>query len=626
MDVTNDVKAIAKDLSKWANEEMHFKCVTQTDNTKLSSDLFPACKGSVMIELWNEITKRVKTKKTANNIRDNISLQQLIEDNKEVGFHIENQEIELEALEREVEILELEKKKCQRALQNSNLRLADTQETIKLRQIQSCMMRRNAETFKSLESEFSSFQQQFEERSNADFDKMVNTSGNNHCYQEIQIICSYLEEENAGTVTQPAQSDNIVHDVGFSVENLLANYSPDTLVSSLQRLTEINSAKIKEEETSINIEKDLEEIEKKLHPNEDDNEARASPVQKMLRLWDLECVEKYTDSLVCDHNADNSIEQCEDVTDKIIRILEKIYREDLPTLQLALDDLDAGLLLANVNGCLESFLSSYTSLQEDFERKTKEQSHLTLLGEKIDISSASLEANEKEIIFLVKHNSSVKSEIFKEQDRVHSDAIKTICKRGGELSKASLELADSLHKHKNALSLVNLENLRVVEFNGDEYKPVNELSINRFGKISNNFGGFAYQRSLDCVNIVNHSMPSSCLSRIAHMKTETNELSRSENQQENRSGEAQYQRLSAHIQKAVDLEKQQLDAHGGYFKTGLKLSQNSAEHSESFGKTIQAWYDQPGQYQIPWLRYEGLSLEEWKEKVKNNLHFSTDFI
>lgn len=611
----SESKAVATELEVWASEQMGFSSVLQADKKQDQTDLLPLCKGSAMVGFWKEVINQVKSKTFADEIRLNLKLENLMAEASERYSIAEKNSRESSSLDKEIESLELQLHGHKDDLQDIGLEIKDTKDGVHSNQMKTCLHKNHSGYLMRKNTGLKSFQKWLAELSDTYYkqgEEISKVASNLElCTQEVKKLCCQLENNQSQSETGNKQSE--LGDSWCFIHELLKKFSPDVIVLSCQKVAEDSTLKLAEEEQNIVYHEQLQDIKSKYRIDDNDDEKNPlATIQNMLQRWELECVKTLTQCLNSRRNAENTLLRVDTERNNIVQRFQKEYDLSPTILQLLIDDLDAKVELASMQGCLRSFQAARARLLLDVQMKTQEHDQLLKLKNEIDGFSQTLAFHQERIIAITKHNSTVKAKLGERQNEVLHAAKSCVCFKQQNLSRFCTNLQMANRTCYTNLGHVDVNKIQRITLASGDSLPICQLDLYRSNSP-------AYLKCAHALRYSGHRAPSSLLQRIAEVRHELNNTATFD--QEHSSFATEATRKCHHLNSLAKDGEEISDKHIASIrkkhKTGMEIAKQAFKNTQSLESMIKCWYEQPAQYQTPWITVNGLNWKQYKAKLEN---------
>ncbi|XP_039271275.2 uncharacterized protein LOC120345794 [Styela clava] len=604
-------KVLAIELETWAKEQMGFSSIVRSDKREIQTDLIPVCKGTAMMSLWKDVINVIKSKKSAGDIRKNLILENLMAEALRSYTTVEENLRESTALDKEIESLELQLQSYKEDLQDIDLKVKAVKDDVKSNQMKACLHRNSSGYLRHKNFMLKSYQKWISELCATYFKHNEDTEPRS-CSLALNKLFSQLENDLKSKELNSTKNHDKIDNQWCFIRELMQKFASDVIACNFQQLVDSSTAVIVEEEKAIHLQEELDGLRAKYGIEDTTEKQNAlATVQNMLQNWELECVQVLTQCLNSERNAENMLLQAETERNYIIQSFQAEYNLSPTILQLLIDDLDTKVEFASVQGCLRSFQASFARLHRDIKMKTDEHNQLMKLKNEIDGFSESLAVHQTNIIEIIKHNSTVKSKIQERQSEVINAAKTCIIAKRQWLNQSCTDLLSVMHTCCSFLGHADVNKIRRIMLDNAGLTPLCHLGIYTSNSLS-------YRKCGHSLRFSGHRAPSSLLQRISDIK---HEIARAENlQQENSDFSSNMTEKCCHVtnlaKRVEGISEETTESICRKYKTGMGVTKDALTKTQTLESMIKSWYEQPAQYQTPWVTANGMTWEEYRNKLE----------
>uniref|UniRef100_A0A8C8RWR5 C2H2-type domain-containing protein n=1 Tax=Pelusios castaneus TaxID=367368 RepID=A0A8C8RWR5_9SAUR len=441
------------------------------------------------------------------------------------------------------------------------------------------------------------------------------------CQLRFHFLKSLFEHSTSGALprTNEEQLDASYQHWLSTVEDVVGSHPPNHVLAALERLALENTLQLQELTSCIDIPRDVEAL--KFRYEESHLEDLAGPlptlpsVQGLIQEGWSKCEELWVQQLPLKAKEQRSMAQL----DSLMQEMHRLLADGSERAILARAALELELRAVQLAGVRDGLRRSCRELEQEASTRHTELQALQCKRQRILDFRHLVSEKQQHIRALIKGTSYIKSQLRKDQAEVQAFVQRKLLGLEQEVARESQQLHGGVESEVRHLGAIALPCLLRRSLPGSQQVPAHELSIHRLDRTAP-----AQHRPFltvcQAVNFPLYKAPEHLLSHVAKLKKELLIL-RAQLGYKGRALASLQQRqgspgtnVQALVQALRDHDREQAVALGPRIQLVTEQCARRIERWPEVQATVDAWWEQPGQFALPGERRLGLTLQQWLER------------
>ncbi|XP_028401919.1 HAUS augmin-like complex subunit 5 [Dendronephthya gigantea] len=670
----NDRDKLSLELRKWALEEMCFRPQGRHVNSRMPNveEFKTLCRGPMM-DVWSHVIKHLRSTQKVQTVKGNLKLYSSLHNKSTFDEVSKKKDIERMDILKRIAELQSQIDQVEKDVYHPEKEILQTEHSLaevdsKRRDLEKrCVLLSSySEQFREKAKVLDEFRRRIEGRISHFRDLRRKSSGENTYFVQKSSLTGLLgsgnEQNNSVVGLESActrnvretceaigsflhvlhndyvadqnpsreQNDKTKARLWTSVETILSQHPAADIYGSLKR-TALDSANNLQELTSrIDVRKDAKELKFK-YENSGQLSDTSSPrplllsVHQLIEEGQAAHFQKFISTIKARNELHKAQKLLQDFQQNMENIQKALYGNDPESLSLAQTLCRTELEFVASKATMEFIENEIKELE--VLRSTKQDQLDILHGKYRQIQDFEkfVQAKQNMIQMLVKHNSDAKSQLDQRRTEILKYSQDTLCAHECQIKALSTVLCDNVSKDKEITKFASLSLHRLMfsEMDGHGRIPISQLSINRlnFCYPSNEFGvvtsvlgdlDFPSYRAADGLLLKVFETKSKVIEtqeRLKYNKTVANSLDDMEGISIACDDHVEDLRSAVVQHKNRENEKILPKVQESFSNATKALSECIVAM-----EAVNSWWEQPGQYLVPWDKVDGMNMRQWKDQ------------
>lgn len=665
-----DDTAIA--VHTWATQEMHFSPQGHHVNTRIPApdDFRDVCRGS-LVDVWKFVVKRVHSAQNVKKIQGNLALHSKA---KHIPYKVryksdENYSEEHAALQDAHADLtkQLTKHLSDLAHLDSELHRLHKDITTAESSYQAGVhsaqdVRRKAALLKTFSKSCAEQASQYDECTNRIKGKVSKLSGQSRTETQTEVYYSRdnreegadgtgLESSSCRRVRESCEAiGSFLHDVlrghfgddksalqhrrhqmWSHVEDILSQFSVSQIVQSLVINSQETTMSLKERTDKINIRTDAENLRFKYEKTGALSDVSSPPslLQTELRLqeeYQGAHIHRFFMTLKSRTAAHKNQQQFPTYTEKLLTAINKSYKHGSSQHTLVRQLVNVQLALAEGRAAKQCFTDEAHRLTQLIRHGQKDQEALITRYERITEFKELSTKNQNLIHILVNQNTNGDSRLLAQQGEIKKYISASLGDHESAITSLVSDLSGRVRTEVDMFTGLMFPYLMHTWLDEETKMAVLDLSLHQHRRPESTMAGEAIHKVLTNLNLSPFMAPELILPKCVEMKRELEQLEmllRSHDVMSHRLFSVQGHTadvneyiagVSELCERVKEHDRKQIGKMLPLLQKRVNMVTDSLSSCIDTKNLLQAWWEQPAQSAVPWVKVDHLNLEQWKGK------------
>ncbi|XP_052072995.1 HAUS augmin-like complex subunit 5 isoform X1 [Mytilus californianus] len=640
---------IASRLHTWALQEMHFHPQGRHVNTPLpNASQFKQIFRGPSADFWKFVLSRVRSAQTVKKVKGNLGLKRHADKSYKVKYKTGNKfdeekenlleqrnklTGEVTSLFTDINHLENDFKRLEQEVVEAETRYQTSCNEISILRRQRALV----QTYSLQTNDTAKHYEEYTKKITTQADKLLNKAKKGSEYysrkrsstdddhysssletrqgkqvrETCEAIGSFLQkmlQGEFGTDKTVFQSKKDI--IWKSVEELLSEFSVTQILNALVTNTQESAFTLRDMTSKVDIRRDAEKLRFKYERTGQLRDESNPPnilqsVHQLLEENQVNQIKRFVETEKFCNETWKLEQRFAEVKEEIDTKLQFVFKNH-KDLKLARELIECDIDLVGRKAILASLNCEANNLRELISKSLKDKDIICAKFQRIQDFKQIVERKQNLIQVLARQNYNAKSRLEDQRKEIDQYINKSLSTHFTETQSLTIGLHGSVVDEIDKFTALALPNLLFTVVNESALKtPISDISINQ----TTNPSYQQLQQLLDTVQFPPYKAPECILLHCLKMKYEDTlkkinwsdeDISSSEIEELCRNVHEHDQKL---LDKMLPLLNQRINS------TGKALA--DCVHVKD---TISEWWNQPAQYVVPWVKVEGNSLQNWKEK------------
>ncbi|XP_052072999.1 HAUS augmin-like complex subunit 5 isoform X4 [Mytilus californianus] len=640
---------IASRLHTWALQEMHFHPQGRHVNTPLpNASQFKQIFRGPSADFWKFVLSRVRSAQTVKKVKGNLGLKRHADKSYKVKYKTGNKfdeekenlleqrnklTGEVTSLFTDINHLENDFKRLEQEVVEAETRYQTSCNEISILRRQRALV----QTYSLQTNDTAKHYEEYTKKITTQADKLLNKAKKGSEYysrkrsstdddhysssletrqgkqvrETCEAIGSFLQkmlQGEFGTDKTVFQSKKDI--IWKSVEELLSEFSVTQILNALVTNTQESAFTLRDMTSKVDIRRDAEKLRFKYERTGQLRDESNPPnilqsVHQLLEENQVNQIKRFVETEKFCNETWKLEQRFAEVKEEIDTKLQFVFKNH-KDLKLARELIECDIDLVGRKAILASLNCEANNLRELISKSLKDKDIICAKFQRIQDFKQIVERKQNLIQVLARQNYNAKSRLEDQRKEIDQYINKSLSTHFTETQSLTIGLHGSVVDEIDKFTALALPNLLFTVVNESALKtPISDISINQ----TTNPSYQQLQQLLDTVQFPPYKAPECILLHCLKMKYEDTlkKIKWSDEDISSSQIEELCKNVHEHDQKLLDkmlpLLNQRINS------TGKALA--DCVHVKD---TISEWWNQPAQYVVPWVKVEGNSLQNWKEK------------
>ncbi|XP_071179630.1 uncharacterized protein [Mytilus edulis] len=640
---------LASRLHTWALQEMHFHPQGRHVNTPLpNASQFKQIFRGPTADFWKFVLSRVRSAQTVKKVKGNLGLKRHADKSYKVKyktgnkFDEEKEKLleqrnkltgEVTSLFTDINHLENDFKRLEQEVVDAETRYQTSCNEISVLRRQRALV----QTYSLQTNDTAKHYEEYTKKITIQADKLMNKAKKGSEYysrkrsstdddhysssletrqgkqvrETCEAIGSFLQKMLQGEFgTDKSVFQSKKDTLWKSVEELLSEFSVTQILNALVTNTQESAFTLRDMTSKVDIRRDAEKLRFKYERTGQLRDESHPPnilqsVHQLLEENQVNQIKRFVETEKFCNETWKLEQRFAEVKEEIDTKLQFVFKNH-KDLKLARELIECDIDLVGNKAILASLNCEANNLRELISKSLKDKDILCAKFQRIQDFKQIVERKQNLIQVLARQNYNAKSRLEDQRKEIDQYINKSLSTHFTETQSLTSGLHGSVVDEIDKFTALALPNLLFTVVNESALKtPISDISINQ----TTNPSYQQLQQLLDTVQFPPYKAPECILLHCLKMKYEDTlkKINWSDEDISSSQIEELCKNVHEHDQKLLDkmlpLLNQRINS------TGKALA--DCVHVKD---TISEWWNQPAQYVVPWVKVEGNSLQNWKEK------------
>ncbi|XP_052073000.1 HAUS augmin-like complex subunit 5 isoform X5 [Mytilus californianus] len=640
---------IASRLHTWALQEMHFHPQGRHVNTPLpNASQFKQIFRGPSADFWKFVLSRVRSAQTVKKVKGNLGLKRHADKSYKVKYKTGNKfdeekenlleqrnklTGEVTSLFTDINHLENDFKRLEQEVVEAETRYQTSCNEISILRRQRALV----QTYSLQTNDTAKHYEEYTKKITTQADKLLNKAKKGSEYysrkrsstdddhysssletrqgkqvrETCEAIGSFLQkmlQGEFGTDKTVFQSKKDI--IWKSVEELLSEFSVTQILNALVTNTQESAFTLRDMTSKVDIRRDAEKLRFKYERTGQLRDESNPPnilqsVHQLLEENQVNQIKRFVETEKFCNETWKLEQRFAEVKEEIDTKLQFVFKNH-KDLKLARELIECDIDLVGRKAILASLNCEANNLRELISKSLKDKDIICAKFQRIQDFKQIVERKQNLIQVLARQNYNAKSRLEDQRKEIDQYINKSLSTHFTETQSLTIGLHGSVVDEIDKFTALALPNLLFTVVNESALKtPISDISINQ----TTNPSYQQLQQLLDTVQFPPYKAPECILLHCLKMKYEDTlkKIKWSDEDISSSQIEELCKNVHEHDQKLLDkmfpLLNQRINSTGKALADCVHVKDTTSE-----------WWNQPAQYVVPWVKVEGNSLQNWKEK------------
>ncbi|XP_067399073.1 HAUS augmin-like complex subunit 5 [Emydura macquarii macquarii] len=442
------------------------------------------------------------------------------------------------------------------------------------------------------------------------------------CQLRFRFLKSLFEHSTSGALPD-GMSEELL-DASYqhwlsTVEDVVSSHPPNHILAALEHLALENTLQLQELTSRIDIPRDVEALKFRYERSHLEDLAGSSAglpsVQGLIQEGWSRCEELWVQQLTLQAQEQRGTAQLASLVQETHRLLADGSERAI----LARAVLELELRAVQLAGLRDGLRRSCRELEREASARHTELQALQSKRQRILDFRHLVSEKQQHIRALIKGTSSIKSQLRKDQAEVQAFVQRKLLGLEQDVAQESRRLHGGVECEVRRLGAITLPCLLRRSLPGSQQVPAHELSIHRLDRTAP-AQHRAFLTMCQAVAFPLYKAPEHLLSHVAELKKELLALRAQLGYKSRALADLQQHQgspgtdVQALAQALRDHDQEQVGALGPRIRLVTEQCMRRIECWPQVQATVDAWWEQPGQFVLPSERRLGLTLQQWLER------------
>ncbi|XP_052072997.1 HAUS augmin-like complex subunit 5 isoform X3 [Mytilus californianus] len=640
---------IASRLHTWALQEMHFHPQGRHVNTPLpNASQFKQIFRGPSADFWKFVLSRVRSAQTVKKVKGNLGLKRHADKSYKVKYKTGNKfdeekenlleqrnklTGEVTSLFTDINHLENDFKRLEQEVVEAETRYQTSCNEISILRRQRALV----QTYSLQTNDTAKHYEEYTKKITTQADKLLNKAKKGSEYysrkrsstdddhysssletrqgkqvrETCEAIGSFLQkmlQGEFGTDKTVFQSKKDI--IWKSVEELLSEFSVTQILNALVTNTQESAFTLRDMTSKVDIRRDAEKLRFKYERTGQLRDESNPPnilqsVHQLLEENQVNQIKRFVETEKFCNETWKLEQRFAEVKEEIDTKLQFVFKNH-KDLKLARELIECDIDLVGRKAILASLNCEANNLRELISKSLKDKDIICAKFQRIQDFKQIVERKQNLIQVLARQNYNAKSRLEDQRKEIDQYINKSLSTHFTETQSLTIGLHGSVVDEIDKFTALALPNLLFTVVNESALKtPISDISINQ----TTNPSYQQLQQLLDTVQFPPYKAPECILLHCLKMKYEDTlkKINWCDEDISSSQIEELCKNVHEHDQKLLDkmfpLLNQRINSTGKALADCVHVKDTTSE-----------WWNQPAQYVVPWVKVEGNSLQNWKEK------------
>ncbi|XP_013422021.1 AUGMIN subunit 5 [Lingula anatina] len=408
---------------------------------------------------------------------------------------------------------------------------------------------------------------------------------------------------------------------------VFSEYPVNQIVTSLVSNTQESSLSLRERTARIDIRRDVEKLKFKYEGNGRLTDVSSAPsllqsVHQLLEESQLNHIKKFVETEKHKNQCVRIHQQLEQLRAEVDQQFKSQIQGNPGALDLARSLFETELSVAGSRAALACLEDRNTELKLRVSQSAKEKEILLAKYQQIQDFRKLADSKQGVIRVLVKQNTNAASRLAEQQIAIQQYVQRSLSTHEVDVKTNVTHLKDHVIKEVDAFAALALPYLMYTVLESAQKLAVIDLSINRLtgpGAGHNQ----QLQQVLNALEFPVFKAPECLLRKAMEVKMEIDDMNAQLESHEVlgrllRGAERDQALTVDHIaglcQEVEENDRKQLDALLPVLQKRISRASQALAECLEVKDCVQAWWEQPAQYLVPWLKVHGRTYQQWRDQ------------
>jgi len=453
------------------------------------------------------------------------------------------------------------------------------------------------------------------------------------CNRKVRLACKqilYLKktqlDRDALERSRLDADDDVSRDhLWTMLEELLSDYQAKEILDSLCENTVQSSKSLVSKTKQVDLAKDADELRFKFESGKlkdiSEQPILLRSVDQLIEQGQSAHFQRFLEAEKARNDAWRGRKRFEKAQQLINNILQKKYGSAHKEINLRRRALNLEMELYGISVAITYAKELMADLDDQRAMKKKEEDSLSTKFKKIQDFEARAQRNQLMIQALVKQNGTSRSRIEQQQKEVLSYLKNHVCAVGNEVDTMVNSIKQNLADELDQFSSLRISSLNTVELQSSRglQAPYEEMSIHKLANLHDDKAGNLLKKILNELSFPSYLAPEELFVKIKEYKAKALEtISNAEFLVDCKKGFEPTDLLedAAKIEENCDemtenAEKKKKETLP-VINRALAIATDSLKECLELEELITSWWEQPAQFLVPWVKEDGMNLQEWR--------------
>ncbi|CAM4697465.1 HAUS augmin-like complex subunit 5 [Caretta caretta] len=439
------------------------------------------------------------------------------------------------------------------------------------------------------------------------------------CQLRFHFLKSLFEHSTSGAV--PSRTSEELLDASYqhwlsTVEDIVGSHPPNHVLAALEHLALENTLQMQELTSRIDIPRDVEALKFRYESSRLEDlagpPAALPSVRGLIQEGWSRCEELWVQQLPLQARE----QRCTAQLASLVQEMHRLVADGSEHAILARAVLELELRAVRLAGLRDGLRRGCQELEQEASARHAELQALQSKRQRILDFRHLVREKQQHVRALIKGTSYIKCQLRKDQAEVQAFVQRKLLGPEQDVTLESQRLHGGVEREVRQLGAIALPCLLHRSLPGSQQVPAHELSIHRLDRT-----GLAQHRAFltvcQAAGFPLYKAPEHLLPHMAELKKELLAL-RAQLSYKSQALASLQQRQGTDVQVLLqalrDHDREQAGALGPRIQLVTEQCEHRMEHWPEVQATIDAWWEQPGQFSLPAEHRQGLTLQQWLER------------